>query len=93
MGVERRSRIDGAFTGWTGDGIYTLVDRSRWQQVRYRYRYRYRYRPYAQIIRRGGRLFLAVDGMDDEVEVRRVSELACPSPSHRCRAWVDRIAV
>ena len=34
-----KSRIDGAWTGWSGDTIVKLVNGSVWRQVQYYYRY------------------------------------------------------
>jgi hypothetical protein len=43
-----------------------------WKQVHYKYVYRYSYRPAARIFSDGGRYMLAVDGMENTIEVRRV---------------------
>lgn len=72
MSVVTKSRIRGAFHGWAGNGVYELENGQRWEQVRYRHRYRYKYHPRATVVRRGGRHFLHVDGMNDPIQVRRV---------------------
>ncbi len=63
-----KSRIDGAWTGWSGDTIVKLVNGSVWRQVQYYYRYQYKYRPEV-IIERG---LMHVEGMPKAVRVRRI---------------------
>ena len=63
-----KSRIDGAWTGWSGDTIGKLVNGSVWRQVQYYYRYQYKYRP--AVIIEGG--LMHVEGMPKAVRVRRI---------------------
>lgn len=63
-----RSRIDGAWKGWSGDTIVQLVNGSIWRQAEYYYSYQYKYRPEAVV--EGGRM--VVDGMSRAVRVRRI---------------------
>ena len=86
MHLIAESRIDGEFTGWTGDGVYRLVNGQLWKQIRYRYRYRYSYRPIARILSDGGRHILEVDGMEDAIEVRRVY-----ASSESSLSWNNRV--
>lgn len=72
MNLQYDSRISGEFNGWDGDTVFELDNGTKWQQARYRYKYRYKYRPRAQIFRQGGQYLLAVDGMDEMLEVRRL---------------------
>lgn len=72
MTIVTKSRIRGEFQGWTGNGVYELENGQRWEQVQYRYRYRYKYRPKATVVRRGGRYFLQVDGMNESIQVNKV---------------------
>ena len=67
-----RSRIDGEFTGFSGDAVFRLVNGQVWQQARYRDRYRYKYRPEVEIRREGGRQVMYVPFMDESIEVRRI---------------------
>ena len=69
--VVTESKIDGEFTGWTGDGTYKLMNGQEWEQARYKYRYRYAYCPEARVVQEGGRYWLEVEGMDDRILVRR----------------------
>jgi hypothetical protein len=71
--VVTKSRIDGAFKGWTGRGTYKLVNGQYWQQTTYKYKYKYKYRPVARIWKDGSRYYLEVDGMETMVTVRRVN--------------------
>lgn len=67
------SRIDGAFKGWAGRGVYKLASGQVWKQVQYKYEYRYAYGPTARIWRDGSTHYLEVEGMDEIIEVRRGS--------------------
>lgn len=63
-----KSRIDGAWTGWSGDTVVKLVNGSVWRQVQYYYRYQYKYRP--QVIISGN--MMSVEGIPKAVRVQRV---------------------
>lgn len=45
VGLVSDSRIEGEFTGWTGDTAYRLLNGQVWVQSGYRYEYRYSYNP------------------------------------------------
>lgn len=66
------SRIDGAFEGWTGDTIFKLQNGQIWRQVTYNYKYKYIYAPKVTIFRSGSVYRMAVDGMDDSIQVRQL---------------------
>jgi hypothetical protein len=71
MTVVEDSYIKGAFKGWTGRGVYELVNGHKWKQVEYKYKYQYHYRPRAWILEDGGSYHLKVEGMDETIKVRR----------------------
>jgi hypothetical protein len=71
MDVVVESQITGAFEGWSGETVFELTNGQKWQQARYSYRYVYKYMPRVKILSDGSRYYLAVDGMDDTIEVRR----------------------
>lgn len=72
MSTVVKSRIQGEFHGWSGDGVYQLANGQVWQQVRYKYRYKYKYRPRAIVVKNGSSKFLHVDGMPEGIQVRRI---------------------
>ncbi len=72
MDLVLESQIAGAFEGWSGDTVFELTNGQKWQQARYAYRYVYKYMPRVKILRDGSRHYLAVDGMDDTIEVCRL---------------------
>jgi len=72
MELLLESRIAGAFTGWAGDTLFELINGQVWKQTRYAYRYVYKYRPEVKILTDGSSHYLAVDGMDEIIEVRRL---------------------
>lgn len=63
-----KSRIDGAWTGWSGDTIVKLVNGSIWRQDQCYYRYQYKYRP--RVIIDGN--MMHVEGMPKAIRVRRI---------------------
>ncbi len=73
MDLITESRIDGAFRGWSGYGVFRLINGQIWKMIYYRYSYRYQYRPVARVWCDGSRHFLEVGGMDEMVEVSRGS--------------------
>jgi len=66
------SRIDGEFTGWTGQTIFKLQNGQIWQQASYAYRYRYAYSPKVIIYRSGQGYQMKVDGIDQTIHVKRL---------------------
>jgi hypothetical protein len=63
-----RSRVDGSWTGWSGDTVVKLTNGTVWRQVQYYYRYQYRYRP--EVIVDGKMMY--VEGMPKAVRVERL---------------------
>jgi hypothetical protein len=61
-------RIDGSWSGWSGNTVVTLTDGSIWKQSEYYYQYRYAYRPEVQI--QNGKMLVA--GMRRSVRVQRL---------------------
>ena len=66
------SQIDGEFTGWEGDTIFRLQNGQVWQQASYSYRYRYALNPRVVIYQSSAGHKMRVDGVDDEIAVRRL---------------------
>lgn len=64
-----QSRVEGAWTGWSGDTIVKLENGSVWRQEQYYYRYQYKYRP--RVIMDGQKMH--VEGMPKAVRVRRIN--------------------
>lgn len=64
-----RSRVDGTWSGWSGDTIVPLENGTVWQQVNYHYCYRYKYRPRVEV--RGS--MMQVEGMPRPIRVRRIA--------------------
>lgn len=66
------NRIEGEFEGWTGDTVFKLENGQIWQQVSFGYRYRYAFRPKILIYKSGSTYKMKVDGMNDEIVVKRL---------------------
>lgn len=62
-------RIDGSWTGWSGDTVVQLTNGSVWRQQEYHYEYHYAYRPGVTIS--DGKMM--VEGMRKAIRVRRIS--------------------
>lgn len=63
------ARINGSWTGWSGNTIVELTNGSVWEQVEYYYQYRYSYHP--EVIVAVDRM--QVEGMNRAVRVRRLT--------------------
>jgi len=63
-----QSRVEGAWTGWSGSTVVRLSNGSVWQQAQYYYRYQYKYRP--RVIIDGNQMH--VEGMPKAIKVRRL---------------------
>ncbi|MEZ4816287.1 MAG: hypothetical protein R3A80_13970 [Bdellovibrionota bacterium] len=70
--IETNSRINGEFTGCSGESIYELINGQIWKQARFKYKYVYKYCPNAKILNVNGRHYLQVEGMNELIEVRRL---------------------
>jgi hypothetical protein len=66
------SRIDGEFTGWQGETVFKLQNGQIWQQASFAYKYKYIYSPKVLIYSSGGLFHMKVDGVDEDIAVRRL---------------------
>jgi len=66
------SRINGEFTGWTGDTIFHLMNGQVWQQTSYSYRYHYAFMPRVLILRINGGYQMQVDGIEGRIAVSQL---------------------
>lgn len=64
-----KSRVKGAWTGWSGDTVVELENGSIWRQAQYYYRYHYKYRPV--VIVDGNQMH--VEGMSRMIRVQRLA--------------------
>ena len=71
-GSVYETQIDGDFEGWDGETIFKMTDGSIWQQSSYDYTYHYAYRPDVIIYSKSGQTYMKVEGVDDEIAVRRI---------------------
>lgn len=72
MELIKESLIEGEFTGFDQDMVFSLISGEKYRQKNYKYKYRYRYRPRVKIFKEGGRLFLEIEGMDEMIEVIKI---------------------
>lgn len=62
-------RIDGSWTGWSGDTVVQLTNGSVWRQQEYHYEYHYAYRP--EVTVSNGKMM--VKGMRKAIRVHRIA--------------------
>jgi len=72
MELFRESSIDGEFRGWRAEARFSLANGEVWQQVSPEYKYYYRHNPPVRIFKGRLRHLMEVQGMDGQVEVRRI---------------------
>lgn len=66
------SQVEGTFNGWEGETVFKLTNGQIWQQSSYAYTYHYAYRPDVLIYRSAAGYKMKVEGVDDEISVRRL---------------------
>ena len=66
------TRIDGEFEGWEGETIFKMQNGTIWQQASYAYKYKYAYSPKVLIFGKSDGTYMKVDGINDEIRVRRI---------------------
>ena len=66
------SRIDGEFTGWTGDTLFKLMNGQIWKQAEYNYKCSYKYSPKVTIISSSSGWLMTVEGVDKSIKVTRI---------------------
>ncbi|MBV9546069.1 MAG: hypothetical protein JOY61_16985 [Chloroflexi bacterium] len=65
-------RIDGEFTGWSGDTVFRLENGQIWQQAESAYLYSYAFNPRVLIYPSSGTWRMQVDGVTETIAVRRL---------------------
>ncbi len=66
------SFIAGEFKGWEGETLFKLDNGQIWQQSSYAYTYHYAYHPSVVIVQLQGCCRLIVDGVSENICVRRL---------------------
>lgn len=64
--------LEGSFHGFDGGQFFKFTNGQVWEQAEYKYHYHYAYRPSAQIFEENGNHYLHVNGMSDQVRVKKV---------------------
>lgn len=71
----RKGQIENEFEGFDDEMIFELTDGSFWIQNEYKYWYYYAYRPQINILRGGRNLYLQVNGQDQVVAIRQITDV------------------
>lgn len=74
MQLVTRSIISNEFNGLDDSMIFELDNGQIWIQDEYKYKYKYIYRPTVSIASDGNKCYMAIDGMDEVVSVRRLTD-------------------
>lgn len=69
--VLEEGTIVSDFSGFDGSSRFEFQNRHVWVQDEYKYSYHYAYRPEALVVNGVGGVVLQVEGMNDQVRVRR----------------------
>ena len=86
-GTVIESRIDGEFTGWTGQTVFKLQNGQYWQQVSYAYTYHYAYSPAVTIAKEGSSYRLRVDGVNDSITVELLDVVVASQITGEFNGW------
>lgn len=73
--VVKASQIDGDFEGFDDEVLFKLVDGTYWIQDQFKYWYHYAFMPKVNILKKGTRLFLRVQGYNQIVPVRQLYDV------------------
>ncbi len=83
----RQGQIDDAFEGFDDEMVFELADGSFWIQDEYKYWYHYAYRPRVNILRKGGRLYLQVDGQNQVVAIHQITDVIKSQVNGEFKGW------
>lgn len=82
-----KSKIDGAFHGWSGNTVFKLANGQLWEQDAYAYNYHYAYRPNVKITDVNGAYVMEVDGVNENIVVRRVHDFIESNIDGEFKGW------
>lgn len=82
-----RSQIDGDFEGFDDEVLFKLRDGSYWVQDEYKYWYHYSYCPETLILQNNGRLYIQVDGQNEIVAVRQITDVVESKINGEFKGW------
>jgi hypothetical protein len=82
-----KSKIDGAFYGWSGNTAFKLANGQLWEQDAYAYKYYYAYCPNVKITDVNGTYVMEVDGVSENIPVRRVHDFIESNIDGEFKGW------
>ncbi len=80
-------RIDGEFEGFDQDALFKLQDGTFWLQEEYKYWYHYAYCPTIQLLKKGSRYYLRVQGREQVVGVRQTFSVIESTIDGKFKGW------
>ncbi|MDG6099046.1 hypothetical protein EXU34_16465 [Alteromonas sp. ZYF713] len=80
-------QIDGDFEGFDDEVLFKLMDGTFWIQDQYLYWYHYAYSPRVNILGANGRFYLQVEGQNQIVPVRQISDVIESQINGEFKGW------
>lgn len=80
-------QIDGDFEGFDDEVLFKLMDGTYWIQDQYIYWYHYAYCPLVNILRANSRFYLQVEGQNQIVPVRQISDVVESQINGEFKGW------
>lgn len=90
--LVRRSQIEDDFEGFDDDMLFEMTDGTYWIQDEYKYWYHYSYRPRVNILRKRGQLYLQVDGQNEVVAIRQITDVIESQINGEFNGWEGNTA-
>lgn len=85
--IVKRAQIDGEFTGFDGESLFILMDRTYWVQDEYKYWYHYAYCPQIELVVKAGRTYIRVAGQSESVAVREIYDVTKSRIEGEFKGW------
>lgn len=85
--LVKSTQIDGDFEGFDDEVLFKLMDGSYWIQDEFKYWYHYESCPKVNILEKSNRFFLQVDGQNEIVPIRQISNVIEAQIDGEFKGW------
>ncbi|TPQ27337.1 hypothetical protein [Methylomonas koyamae] len=85
--IVKTIQVDGDFEGFDDEMLFKLVDGSFWIQDEYKYWHHYAYCPRVNVLRANGRFYLQVEGQNQIVAIRQISDVIESQINGEFKGW------
>ncbi len=83
----KSAQIDDEFEGFDDEMLFALSDGTYWIQDEYKYWYHYAYRPRVNILSKGSRKYIQVDGKNEVVAIRQLTDVTESKIDGEFKGW------